>query len=363
MSHQSLRRALALLFVLTLVAAACGSDDDSADAENDGTSADGEASVSDDGAVDGGGSTGGGSAAGTVEGEIVISGSSTVEPISVAVAEGYKALQPDVNISVAGPGTGDGFKGFCAGETDISDASRQIKDSEAEDCAVNGIEYVELKVAVDGIAVMTNADNADIECLSFPDLYAIVGPEAIGINNWSELNELASDVGGNGGFPDAELVISAPGTESGTYDSFVEIVLEDLAEDRAQPDPQPRPDYSSAADDNIIIETISSNPGSFGWVGFAFAAEASNVKLIEISEEAGGTCVSPTPETIASNEYPIARDLFIYVNAGRAGPGSALADFVDYYMDFGLDRASADVGYVPLTEESKEATRTAWTSR
>lgn len=341
MSHESLRRALTLLFAVTLVAAACGGDTEATDDE---------AAENSEGA-DG------------LAGEIAISGSSTVEPISVAVAEGYRGVQPNVNISVAGPGTGDGFKQFCAGETDISDASRQIKDSEAEDCAANGIEYVGLKVAVDGIAVMTSAENDAIECLSFPDLYAIVGPESTGINNWSELNDLASEVGGNGGFPDAELTVSAPGTESGTYDSFVEIVLEDIAAERAQDDPQPRPDYSSAADDNIIIETISSNPASFGWVGFAFAVEASGVKLVEISKEAGGTCVAPTPETIASNDYPIARDLFIYVNKARAADSPALVDFVDYYMSFGLDDAASNVGYVSLTDDSKEDTRSAWTGR
>ncbi|MGI9613250.1 MAG: PstS family phosphate ABC transporter substrate-binding protein [Acidimicrobiales bacterium] len=334
-------RALVLLFTFTLVAAACGSDD--GDTESGGESSDS-------------GAEGGGDA-----GEIVISGSSTVEPISINVAEAYREIEPDVNISVTGPGTGDGFKAFCAGETDISDASRAIKDEEATDCEANGISYVELKVGIDGIAVMTSSENTAVACLSFGDLYALVGPESTGFATWADANEIAGEVG-NGGLPDAELVISAPGTESGTYDSFVEIVLEDLADERGQ-EATTRPDYSSAADDNVIIETISSNPTSFGWVGFAFAEQASDVTLIPISAEAGGDCIEANPETIASNEYPIARDLFIYVNTGNAAESEALANFVDYYMTYGLDEATAAAKYVPLTEDSKTETRAAWDGR
>ncbi|MEL7155864.1 MAG: substrate-binding domain-containing protein [Actinomycetota bacterium] len=361
MNHKSLLRALALLFAFTLVAAACGDDSDD-DTSTDTTEAataeettdDTEAPADDDegeAMEDEGG----------LSGEIVISGSSTVEPISVRVAEDYKNIEPGVNISVSGPGTGDGFKLFCAGDTDVSDASRQIKDEEAEDCAANGIEYVELKVGVDGIAVMTSEANTAVECLSFGDLYALVGPESAGFTSWADANDIAGEIG-NGGLPDADLVISAPGTESGTYDSFVEIVLEDFADERGQ-DADARPDYSSAADDNVIIETIASNDTSFGWVGFAFAVEASGVKLIEVSEEAGGDCVAPTPETIASNEYPIARDLFIYVNKAKAADSEALVSFIDHYMGFGLDTAASDVGYVALTDESKGATRDAWSGR
>ena len=347
MTTKMLLRAVGILFALTVVAAACGDDPvdeagDAADAAEDAADA----------------ATGGGD----LSGEIVISGSSTVEPISVAVAESYRDLQPDVNVSVSGPGTGDGFQLFCEGETDVSDASRQIKDEEAANCEANGIDYVELKVGVDGIAVMTSAENTAVECLSFPDLYALVGPESAGFGTWADGNDIAAELGAAGDLPDAELVISAPGTESGTYDSFVEIVLEDIADERGQ-DATTRPDYSSAADDNVIIETISSNPTSFGWVGFAFAAEASDVALVEISSEPGGDCVAPTAETIASNEYPISRDLFIYVNADKAAESPALVDFIDHYMDFGLDTATGAVGYVPLTDDAKGVTRGAWDGR
>ncbi|MDA3038042.1 MAG: substrate-binding domain-containing protein [Actinomycetota bacterium] len=332
---------LAVALSLSATAAACGGSSDAA--PETGT----------DGAAGGG----------DLSGEIVISGSSTVEPISIAVAESFAAENGEANIQVSGPGTGDGFLLFCDGEIDISDASRPIKDEEAQTCADNGIEFVELKVAIDGIAVMTSSENADVECLAFGDLYALVGPESTGFSTWSDANDLAVEAGGNGDLPDAELVISAPGTESGTYDSFLEIVFGDIAEERAQEETT-RPDYSSAADDNVIVETISSNPTSFGWGGYAFAVEAGDsVKLISISEEAGGECIQPTAETIASNEYPIARDLFVYVNKAKAAENPALVAFVDLYLAYGLDEAVSEVGYVELADEAKAEAIAAWEGR
>ncbi len=296
------------------------------------------------------------------DGEIFVSGSSTVEPISVRVADEFFKTNPDVNIAVNGPGTGDGFKLFCDGETDISDASRAIKDEEASDCEENGINWVELKVGIDGIAIMSGPGNP-IECLSFPDMYSITSPEAEGVQNWADANELNAAVGGSGDLPDAPLTITAPGQESGTYASFIEIVLEDLLEEREQ-DITTRFDYQSSANDNIIINNISSDDTSFGWVGFAFAEEAGDsVKVFSISEEEGGDCIAPTAETIADNSYPIARDLFIYVNVDKAAEKPLLAEFVDFYMDYGLTTAVTDSKYVPLDDAAMAETRAAWSGR
>ena len=350
-------KALALLFTFTLVAAACGDDDEGDTATDDtGESTDDSGEATDDTEADSGSDEG---AAGDLSGDVVVSGSSTVEPISIAVAEDFATVAPDVNVSVSGPGTGDGFKEFCAGNTDISDASRQIKDEEAATCEEAGIEYVELKVGIDGIAVMTSESNTAVECLSFVDLYGLVGPESTGFETWADANELVSELGGDGALPDADLVIAAPGTESGTYDSFIEIVMEGLAEERGQ-EAVARPDYTSAADDNVIIEQMTANETPFGWVGFAFADQASGVRMIPISEEPGGDCIEPNAETIASNEYPISRDLFIYVNTAKAEENPAVAAYVDHYMDFGLDTAVAAVDYVALTDDAKEETRSAW---
>jgi len=305
-------------------------------------------------------------AVGVIDGAVTVSGSSTVEPISIRVAELFESVQPGVIVDVDGPGTGDGFKLFCAGDTDISNASRQIKGKEAEACAEAGIEYTELVVGIDGIAVLTNVAN-EVECLSYADMYALIGSESIGFESWADANELAGEIGGSGGFPDAPLDLTAPGEESGTYDSFVEIVLEHIGEGRVEAGfisedeaVRTRPDYSSSADDNVILQNVLGSPSSLGWVGFAFAANATDVKLIDIAEEAGGDCVSATEATIASGQYPISRALYIYVNNANAAANPALQAYVDYYMDVGLDVAVAEVGYVTLGADALAETRSNW---
>lgn len=332
---------------LAMVAGACSDDDAS------GTSASSQA-------------PGGDSAAGSV----VVSGSSTVEPISARVAEMMEDSGSSVAVTVDGPGTGDGFAAFCAGEADIADASRPIKGEEVELCAENGIDFVELRVGVDGIAVMTSSANTSLECLSFADLYAIVGPESVGFADWSDAQALASELGSDTTFPEGSLDITAPGEESGTFDSFIEIALEGIGEERAEAGhiseddaATTRPDYTSQANDNAILQGIEGSPTSFGWVGFAFAENAGDgIATIAISEEPGGECVEATPETIASNEYPISRDLFIYVSLPSVESNPAVAEYVDFYLGEGM-AAVAEVGYVALTDDAIEATRANWESR
>ncbi|WP_420639672.1 substrate-binding domain-containing protein [Candidatus Poriferisocius sp.] len=348
--------AIGLLSVLALAATACGNDDDGGVAP--------DPQASDDAGSSGGDSSGSTPAPaepdpdGRVSGSVTISGSSTVEPISVRVAELFEDVQPDVSVTVDGPGTGDGFKLFCEGETDISNASRPIKALEAEACAESGVEWVELRVGIDGIAVMTSESNP-VECVTFADIYGLVGPESTGFGSWADAGSLAgletSDL------PDASLDIFGPGEESGTFDSFIEIVLEDIADQRGQ-DVTTRPDYSANADDNVIIQGIQSSDTSFGWVGFAFTTNASGVKLLDV--DGGDGCVSATPETIASGEYPVSRALYIYVNKARAEANPAVTAYVDYYMsDDGLGTAVSDVGYVNLTDDAKGATRATWAGR
>ncbi len=332
----------------SLVLAACGGDDDAADEPTGDEATDDAADTGDDMTDE---------PAGDLSGEIVISGSSTVEPVSVRTQELFNEVYPDVNISVDGPGTGDGFALFCTGETDISDASRAIKDSEAETCAENGIEFTELQVGIDGIGVMTHTGNA-IDCVSFADLYALIGPEATGFTNWADANGLSAELGGAGDLPDAPLDIFGPGEESGTFDSFVEIVLEDFADERGQ-DATTRPDYNPSGDDNVILQGIQGADTSLGWVGYAFAANAEGVKLLQVDNGESG-CIDATPETIASSEYPIARPLFIYVNDASASEKPEVQAFVDFYMADGLDQAVAEVGYVALADDAKAATRAAW---
>lgn len=359
----------AILCVLTLLAAACGGGSGAGSAfglaERPDSSPDPGEST-DTGAPTAG--EGGAQVLTDVSGPVTISGSSTVEPISVRVAELFRDVAPNVSVTVDGPGTGDGFKLFCAGETDISDASRRIKDAEAEACAEAGIEWIELRVGIDGIAVLTNLENDAVDCLSFEDLYAIVGPESVGFTNWRDAGALAAELGSSTSFPDLALDITAPGAESGTYDSFIEIVLEHIGEARAEAGAvsedeaaTTRPDYVSAGDDNVIIQGIDGSRGSFGWVGFAFAGDA-GAKLLEI--DSGDGCVAATPDSIAAGEYPVSRSLYIYVNAARAAASAAVRAYVDFYVsETGLGRAVSDVGYVVLTDDAQATTVANWYRR
>lgn len=349
---------------LALVAAACGNDDS-------GTPATTAAPAT----TTAGGGSDTTAAPSSLGGSIFASGSSTVEPITTAVAKVFSDANPGVAITVEGPGTGDGFAKFCSGETDISNASRPIKGSEAEKCAEAGIEYIELEVAIDGLSVITSAQNTAIECVSFGDLWVLLGPDATGRNSWSDANAAAealkAQVGDalgtiNAPYPDASLTVTAPGEESGTYDSFVEIVMGAGAKATEAEDDQVRPDYVASPNDNVIIEGIASNPTSLGWVGFAFVEENLD-KIKPLAVDAGSGCVEPTPATISSGEFPIARSLYVYVNSAKASENAALGAFVDFYMSDGgmgvIGTGAGQVPYVPLATADLEATRSVWEAR
>jgi phosphate transport system substrate-binding protein len=331
-----LRPALPITVAATLILAACGN-------------------------ADAGTSDGGDGAAGA---SVFVSGSSTVEPITALVAELFAEENSGFDYTVEGPGTGDGFALFCNGETDISDASRAISEEEIAACEEAGIEYTEILVAYDGLAVITSADNDAVSCLSFADLYALLGPESQGFDTWAAANDLAAELPDGFGelhapYPDADLVVTAPGEESGTFDSFVEIALEDIADEREQ-DATTRPDYVASPNDNVIIEGITGTVTSLGWVGLAFATEnAETVKIIEV--DGGEGCVAPSAETVVDGSYPIARPLYIYVNNGRAEENSTLVEFVDYYLaNLGT---AGEVGYVNLSDEEMAASQAAWEGR
>jgi phosphate transport system substrate-binding protein len=327
--------------VLMLVGAACGGGDEGGSSGSTGASGDGN-----------------------LTGTIVISGSSTVQPISNLVAELFNGTNPDVGISVDGPGTGDGFALFCQGETDISDASRPIEDEEATACSDAGIDYVELAVGYDGITVMTNPANDGVSCLNSGDLYALFGPESEGIDTWDGADDLAMQVGGNGNFPSAPLDITAPGEESGTYDAFIELSgIEDIALEQGVPEDQAaslRKDYQSSPDDNVIITAMEGSPSALGFVGFAYAETAGDqIKIVQVDD--GDGCVAPTRDTIADASYPLSRTLYIYVNTAKAAENAALAAFVDFYLsDDGILTSVQEAGYVDLPQDKIDETRAAW---
>jgi len=298
-------------------------------------------------------------------GSVTISGSSTVQPISNLVAELFNGPNPDVHITVDGPGTGDGMALFCEGEIDIADASRQIADDEVPVCEKAGIKYQELEIALDGITVMVNAASS-IDCLTTADLYAIFGPQSDGIDTTGDANALSKTVGGAGTMPDQPLEITAPGEESGTYDAFITLAgIEDtalaqgVAEDKAA---ALRSDYQSSPNDNVIIQAMEGSPNGIGFVGFAFAQEAGD-QIKEVAIDAGEGCVAPNADTIADGSYPLSRSLYIYPNIDTANSDQAVKGFVDYYLtQDGLVEAVEQAGYIALPADRQEASRAAWSS-
>jgi phosphate transport system substrate-binding protein len=329
---------VAAVGVLALVSVACSNNDNS-----------------------GGGTGPTSSTGGAVTGSLNISGSSTVEPITSLVAEKFQSQNSDVQIAVDGPGTTDGFALFCKGETDISDASRVISDDEKAACASGGVDYIELAIGQDALTVVGNPSNP-LDCLSKGDLYALLGPESQGINNWADANTLAKKVGGTGGLPDLALTVVAPGEESGTYTSFIDLVTKGIADAQGvTPDDALRPDYQVSADDNVIIQNAEDTPGGLGFVGYSYAQEAGgNVKEFQV--DGGSGCVAPSAATVNDNTYPISRLLYIYVSKEALASNPAVKPFVDFYLSDPGIASVTDVKYIALPDATLTASRSTWSS-
>lgn len=272
-----------------------------------------------------------------LSGTVEVDGSSTVFPITEAVAEEFQRMHPGTRVTVGVSGTGGGFKRFCAGETDISDASRPIKDSEAEDCRRNGIGLTELRVAWDGLSVVANPANDFADCLTVDELKRIWEPGSQ-VNNWSQVRQ---------GFPDRQLILYGPGTDSGTFDYFTEAIV---GEEDAS-----RPDYTPSEDDNVLVQGVEGDPGALGYFGFAYYEQnVGRLKLLGV--DGGSGCVQPSVETIESGEYaPLSRPLFIYVSdRGLAKP--QVQAFVEFYLQEGAPLVR-EVGYIALRPDQYEAER------
>ena len=318
------RLTLGLVAVLAMLAAACGGSEGSA-TETGATAEEGAEPAATDGATSASADTGG-----EVSGSIEIDGSSTVAPLTDAVAEEYAAEAPDVIVNVGVSGTGGGFERFCAGETDISNASRAIDEEEVALCEEAGVEYIELKVGVDALTMVTNPETDFVTCLTTEEVTKIFGPDEPA-TSWSEVNSE---------FPDEPIEVFAPGADSGTYDFMVEDVL-DLEE--------PRQDYNSSEDDNIIAQGIIGTPGSWGFFGFAYFQEnAEQVKAIEY--DAGEGCVAPSLETAQDESYKMTRPLFIYVKT-EALQRPEVEAFVGFYLENVTAGLTEEVGYIPVTDE------------
>lgn len=275
------------------------------------------------------------SAEGALSGTIEVDGSSTVFPVSEAVAEEFHKLNPAVNVNVGISGTGGGFERFTVGEIDISDASRLMKESEAAAAADNGIAYLALRVGTDGLSVVVSPENDFVECLTVEELKAVWEPGST-IRSWSEVRA---------GFPDRPLRLYGADTDSGTFDYFTEEIVGEIQASRS--------DYTASADDNVLVQGIGGDRNALGYFGFAYYTEnRDKVKVVAI--DAGEGCVTPTAETIESGEYkPLSRPLFIYVNEESLDKPEVRA-FVEFYLTNAASLVR-EVGYVALADEIYQA--------
>ncbi|MET9953649.1 PstS family phosphate ABC transporter substrate-binding protein [Streptomyces sp. NPDC006339] len=306
----SLRRAkapLALTAAVMLTAAACGG----ADA-----------------------GSGGGEDGGKLSGKVAIDGSSTVAPLSSAASELYAEKQPGVQVTVATSGTGGGFKKFCVGETDISDASRPIKDEEIKTCGENNIKYKQFAIANDGLSVVVSKENTWANCLTVAQLKKIWEPGSK-VNNWNQVDPK---------FPNEPLKLFGAGTDSGTFDYFTDAIN---GEEGAS-----RTDYSGSEDDNVTVTGVSGTKGGLGYFGFSYYEEnADKLKLVDI--DGGGGCVKPSVSTVQDGSYtPLGRQLFIYPSdAGLKKP--QVLDFVEFYVE-NNKKIAEDAKFIPLNDKQEK---------
>ena len=305
--------AFAACGVLALGAAACGNDDD------------------DD--------SGGGGGGGDLSGKIRIDGSSTVAPFAQAAAEEFQAQYPDVKITVGTSGTGGGFEKFCAGETDISNASRPIKDDEEVPiCKKNNVTYKEVQVANDGIAVVTNPE-LKVDCMTVEQLKEL----------WNEGSKVTKLSEIDPSFPDTELSLFGPGTDSGTFDYFTDVINGEEGVSRK--------DYQPSEDDNVLVQGVSGEAGGLGYFGFSYF-EQNQDKLGLVGVDDGAGCVKPSTEAIQSGEYkPLSRPLFMYPS-DKALKQPEVKAFMDYVVENYQAIAEA-AQIVPMSQPQADEAKTA----
>lgn len=278
-----------------------------------------------------------------LSGTIRIDGSSTVAPLTEAVAEQFQAENPDVKVTVGTSGTGGGFEKFCVGETDISDASREIEPEEAETCKKEGIGYEDVHVATDALTVMINNENP-VSCLTVDQLNAVWGPDST-ISNWDEIPDLKEEF-------DEDLALFGPGTDSGTFDYFTDEIN---GEEGAS-----RKDYNNVGEnDNATVTGVEGSPGGMGYAGFSYYTENEG-KLKALEVDGGKGCVGPSVESAQAGTYtPLSRPLFIYPSDSALKKPEVKA-FVEYYLENATSVAES-VGFIPLTEEQLEKSESAAT--
>lgn len=275
---------------------------------------------------------------------IKIDGSSTVFPVSQAMAEEFGKKNSDVRITIGVSGTGGGFKKFCRGEIAISGASRPIKAKEREACAKSGVDYIELPVAYDGIAVVVHKDNDWVDHLTVAELKKMWAPESAknGIDKWSQIRE---------GWPDKEFHLFGPGVDSGTYDYFTKAIV---GKEHAS-----RGDFTASEDDNVLVQGISTDKVALGFFGYAYYKEnAGKLKIVPIDDgksDNGTGPIAPSIATVKQSTYqPLSRPIFVYISAKDA-ERKEISDFIDFYLTQGGPLVE-EVGYIPLPKGAKDLT-------
>ena len=312
-----------LVLALTAVAAAgCGRDDEAEGSAGGGENTAAEATTDE--------------AAEELSGRVIVDGSSTVGPLTTAAAEAFRAEQPGVNVEVGVSGTGGGFERFCADETDISNASRPIdEEEEVPLCQEAGIEYTEFQVGVDALTVVVNTENDWATCLTVDQLKTMWEPAAEGkITKWSQVNPE---------WPDRELSLYGPGTESGTYEFFNEYIVGNEEEVSRQSD------VEMSEDDNVIVQAVAGDPGGLGYFGYTYFEQNSDtLKALEI--DGGDGCVAPSVDTARDGSYaPLSRPLFIYVkNESLAKP--EVYGFVEYFLTNSIQLAEEAL-FIPVPDD------------
>jgi phosphate transport system substrate-binding protein len=281
---------------------------------------------------------------------IAIDGSSTVFPITEAVAEEFQKVHAAARVTVGLSGTGGGFQKFCRDETDVSNASRPIKPTEVQACATGGVEYLELPVAYDGLAIVVHPSNTWARTMTVAELQKIWEPGAQGrITRWNQIRA---------SWPDREIHLFGPGVDSGTFDYFTEAIVgkEDLS----------RGDYTSSEDDNVIVQGVSRDENALGFFGYAYYEEnkdkLSLVAIDDGDDTNGKGPVAPSPETVTNGTYrPLSRPIFIYVKT-KALERPEVTQFMEFYLDKGAPLVR-EVGYIPLAEPEYALARQRFASR
>jgi phosphate transport system substrate-binding protein len=280
------------------------------------------------------GDDGGATATSDLTGRIQADGSSTVGPYTTAAAERFRRENPDVRITVGVSGTGGGFERFCAGETDLSNASRAIEDDEKQACAAKGIEYVEFHIANDALTIVVNPENDWADCLTVAELKRVWNTGSK-VDNWSQVRS---------GFPDVSLRLFGAGTDSGTFDYFTAAINGEEGASRS--------DYSATEDDNVTVEGVAGNKGGMGYFGLSYY-EQNKERLKALAIDGGGGCVEPNVETAQSGDYkPLSRPLYIYAKK-TSFERPEVAAFIKFILDNETEIAQA-AQFVPLTDEQLE---------